>query len=786
MTDFDGATMDDQFLHFHHHYSGSSAPDVDTTPSSRTPALEPLACGECDVPFPPDARETALRALFDDGVLVISCDDAGVLWSVIQDIATSPLVTPPGTWNHMLLPPAGIRSEEDPFEWVVTHGDGRDSEDEGGIVFVHVNTRDRLDAYHASLGLLRSVAAQRRIQFVILVHAASCEVAGEELHGGGVHVWALDFLEVALVRLGLTFSAAAELASEVRAQQAAGRWHLRARPFHGEVASHLRRGLSAFRDEVARRAKEAAAHAPEESPRGSGPIERALRWIATWLPEVSVTQSDVLLEVLLANVDVTTTRRKTVTSTDEAGKMVSRDEDVEEPEAALDAWKREPAKHLASARVTTPELENGASVVTLAPSESAEDVRRELGEHAIRDAFEKIDRAHLMFAPSTRPELADRLVRLASTMAVRFPDAYDEEWLYERGRLVAGVSDRTVHARYIRLCRAYLEQDDSRRFVERLLERLVGEGRSEGTDTSEDPIRRRDPTFVYSLVRALRWSSSIDEFYWIKQLVARGGNAIAERIRIDLVREAQASLTRLVTTLGELRSWQTHDTARDETRSEVKSSTEVPPLQRASLRFLFDLFRDTVDRWSRARARGRPSTPTLFAPFDEERDDSAPLVKAEHRPLLWRDARLKLVADWIAHPGYIALLPSWLRETALHRGHEFNARHEDALRDVSFTLAKTAEMSGDETAFAILDAMRDPSRGHHTLSPTDLRCMRDDLRGLSDTILGRFDDLMRSDSPEEIRRDRGRMRLAKRYRRLYADLARHCTPARSSRVPEEN
>lgn len=287
-------------------------------------------------------------------------------------------------------------------------------------------------------------------------------------------------------------------------------------------------------------------------------------------------------------------------------------------------WQESGDRILKECRLAVLRDEEGGRTVGFADPGARDRLREHLeGEYAfsLQSRFAALDQAGLLFDRSDA--VAKNMVRLTAGMAAADPDTYDSEWLVQRfADALSQASDSApVFRRFAELLRGMCEHEVLQPVVAEVMERLLS---------------GRNFLPVLALVRRLRFAPGFDEFYWLRQLMDRGPEEVAEATVHYLYGQLVAAGPQVHPILHALHGWLPPDGL---------DPDRYPNSGRYVLQLLVAYAADAVDRLKLEDYGAWPSRYPLLA-------ISTPEAVARDLPL---------VVGWLLHPGLPEVLPQELR-----------------------------------------------------------------------------------------------------------------------------
>lgn len=338
--------------------------------------------------------------------------------------------------------------------------------------------------------------------------------------------------------------------------------------FHTEVRQLLRTPTHAKLLDALHALEEGVAATEDLS---GSELRRAMAFVATEFPRLSLTEFETLLSPILVGAQVPVER--TVTRTKKSGRRITQVEI--EPVDAWEHWRLHSDDVLDSAKLCTIELDEDRTVIDFqdaaAAKRTAESLRKRYGAYRER-SLERLYHSGILFDPETPDEVVARLTRRVQALAEARPHHYSTEWLrrsvnslYRRmigdaahaaaranfaGELnsLLGLIEQQVgrtaffFRRLANLCLALLETKTGADTVERFLGLLAKEGGG-------------SPGELWRLVRLMRLSDSFDAYPWIERILHQAQSGIRLEALKVLLLDAMESSVALQDTLTQLRTW---------------------------------------------------------------------------------------------------------------------------------------------------------------------------------------------------------------------------------------
>ncbi len=295
--------------------------------------------------------------------------------------------------------------------------------------------------------------------------------------------------------------------------------------------------------------------------KGDDPLHDTVLFAATFFQNLTLQEFRRLVTMLLGEqvqVEIVEAYKQNADGTTELVKTQQ-----EKPLAQI--WQSKTDRTMKECQLVVAPLKDSVKVVNFANHRSRDELRRHIDdEHPffLEIQFEAIQKLGLLFDPSAR--IAENVARLCAAMALVNPDSYGREWIVELitdfeehlarelsapaetadSAIWAGVNAFkarvVVYHRLANLIRRILEEHQLEETIENLFQQLMLE------------MLYRP---VLELSKRLRFTTSFDEFYWLKQLFDRGDEGTRLLTSSYLYGYLENAGTRIYQVLDALSSW---------------------------------------------------------------------------------------------------------------------------------------------------------------------------------------------------------------------------------------
>lgn len=308
----------------------------------------------------------------------------------------------------------------------------------------------------------------------------------------------------------------AELEERLLRQRGEGKWKRDETKFCQEVREYVE--TDRLPEEIEARAQGDAPPAPDLPPlRGGKAVEDALLYTAACLPDLTLSEFDEVVGLLLEGKTTTVTVKSVRTNKD--GEQESFAAEIQKPLAEL--WAESSDEYLDTCRLVAAAPDSATTAVNFSDGKLRDDVRRILLTkhriYALRQ-FQAVEACGLLFHPS--PRVSGGMMGLCIEMALTHPDVVGRDWLYKTVTAIGGDGGPAPALPHgLARPKAYAYER-----VAQLIRQMLEEPRLEETATSFlrqlMDAGKHEP--LLELMRGLQFSPKINEFGWIKRVLDEG------------------------------------------------------------------------------------------------------------------------------------------------------------------------------------------------------------------------------------------------------------------------
>lgn len=316
----------------------------------------------------------------------------------------------------------------------------------------------------------------------------------------------------------------AELETRLLRQRAEGKWKRDETKFCQEVREYVE--ADRLPEEIEAR-EQGDAPAPDLPPlRGGKAVEDALLYTAACLPDLTLSEFDEVVGLLLEGKTTTVTVKSVRTNKD--GEQETFDAEIQKPLAEL--WAESPDEYLDLCRLVAVAPDCATTAVNFSDGKLRDDVKRMLMTkqriYTLRQ-FQAVEARGLLFHPS--PRVSGGMMGLCIEMALTHPDVVGRDWLYEMVTTIGGDGgpppalphglarpEAYAYERVAQLIRQMLEEPRLEETVTSFLRQLMDAGKHET---------------LLELMRGLQFAPKINEFGYIKRVLDEGREAAREAAR---------------------------------------------------------------------------------------------------------------------------------------------------------------------------------------------------------------------------------------------------------------